>query len=44
MTPLHLIPKKNLLKMSPPGIGNLRGGNKLKWVDICKTSLKLGGI
>ena len=27
---------------SPPDIGNLRGGNKFKWVDICATSLNWG--
>ena len=27
---------------SPPDIGNLGGGNKLKWVDTCETSLNWG--
>ena len=27
---------------SPPDIGNFWGGNKLKWVDICETSLNWG--
>ena len=28
---------------SPLDICNLGGGNKLKWVDICETSLNGGG-
>ena len=29
---------------SPPDIGNLGNGYKLKWVDICETSLNWAGI
>ena len=29
---------------SPPDIGNLEDGNKLKWLDTCETNLNLGGV